>query len=94
MKDIGSLELLNVMPDIDDRYACGWHNAIEYCVKKLREAETIIPATEEKSCETCEHGFLSIAPPYCCRLDWKEYRNCIESMKHWTPKKIATEEGE
>ncbi len=65
----------------------------EAYIDLFNAAPPLIPATEEeKSCENCEHGFLSIAPPYCCRLDWKERANCIESMKHWAPKQTTTKE--
>ena len=45
LKDIGNMELLNVQ--VHDDYSKGWHNAIEYCVRQLRERPTIIPATKE-----------------------------------------------
>ena len=45
LKDIGDMELLNVQ--VHDDYSKGWHNAIEYCVRRLREHPTIIPATKE-----------------------------------------------
>lgn len=45
LKDIGNMELLNVQ--VHDDYSKGWHNAIEYCVRQLRERTTIIPATKE-----------------------------------------------
>lgn len=46
LKDIGNMELLNVQ--VHDDYSKGWHNAIEYCVRQLRERDTIIPATESE----------------------------------------------
>ena len=45
LKDIGNMELLNVQ--VHDDYSKGWHNAIEYCVRQLRERTTVIPATKE-----------------------------------------------
>ena len=45
LKDIGNMELLNVK--VHDDYSRGWHNAIEYCVRQLRERTTVIPATKE-----------------------------------------------
>ena len=70
-----------------------YYDGVYAVLKILKQAPTIIPATEEKSCKNCKYGKAYEHGADITTMD-DECGGCCSWNDKWTPKQTATKEGD